>query len=129
MKPRGRAMLFKNIYRKYKADEARKKSITSEGKSVLTAPNSPTSSSGSERESQYFDFKQLNKVYAELESMTAQINQLKESIKILQRSDGDKGQIQFQASLVRAFEQERNDLSLRELSESYVPPTRNSFYL
>lgn len=122
-------MLFKNIYRKYKADEARKKSITSEGKSVLTAPNSPTSSSGSERESQYFDFKQLNKVYAELESMTAQINQLKESIKILQRSDGDKGQIQFQASLVRAFEQERNDLSLRELSESYVPPTRNSFYL
>jgi len=129
MKPRGRAMLFKNSYRKYKADEARKKSTASEGQAVFTAPNSPDSSSGSERESQYFDFKQLNKIYAELENMTVQINQLKESIQILQRSDGDKGQIQFQASLVREFEHERNDLSLRELNEPYVPPTRNSFYL
>lgn len=119
-------MLFKELYRKYKADEARKKFMFAENNSVETAPSSPASSSGSERESQYFDFTQLKKVYDELDGLTAHIDQLKKSICLLRKNSDAESEIYYQASLVRAFENERNAYSLQELNEPYASPTKNS---
>ena len=117
-------MMFKDLYRKYKADEARKKFIFIDDQSIETASSSPASSS--ERESQYFDFDQLKKIYAELDGLTAHIDQLKKSIGVLKSNGHAQEKINYQTSLMHAFEQERNAFSLQELNEPYVTPTKNS---
>lgn len=112
-------MLFKDLYRKYKAEEARKKKALGNEVSQKTQHYLSDEASSGDRDSRYFELKELSSIYQELDQLNTQINQLKESIKILQRSHGDKGQMHFQTSLVRAFEQERHDLSMRELNEPF----------
>lgn len=113
-------MLFKSAYRQYRAQLARKKasSVCSTESDCSDSSSARTDSSG-ERQSQYLDFAKVTQIQRELDNLTQHINALHRSVAQLKETGAHCFETTYQSSIARAYEIERNDLSIREFNEPF----------